>query len=85
MLHFRDKIEITILYGGRLLQHYVVDQHIKIETIRLDYFYNNQDKVRAELCQAIMDSVNDGEIRGDTVGKRVILPTSFIEICGNVI
>lgn len=78
LLQVRNDPETSILYTGRLLQQYVVDMYIKIETTRLDYFYANQDKIRAELYQGIVDSVNAGETRGDKIGKRIILPASFI-------
>ncbi|KAL7099021.1 hypothetical protein ACP275_09G055800 [Erythranthe tilingii] len=52
--------------------------YIKLETTRLDYYRKNQSNLRYELYQGIMNSVLKGETRGSEVGKRVVLPASFI-------
>ncbi|KAL4580135.1 hypothetical protein LXL04_016316 [Taraxacum kok-saghyz] len=67
-----------ILLGGRLLQQFVVDMYIKIETSRLLYYRLNQKKIRSELYQGIVDCVNAGEVEPSKVGQRVVLPASFI-------
>ncbi|XP_074293065.1 uncharacterized protein LOC141619971 [Silene latifolia] len=67
-----------LLRGGRSLQQYVVDMYVKIENTRLDYFRNNQETIRAELYQGIIDTVGNGECRATNVGKRVILPPTFL-------
>ncbi|GAA0139171.1 hypothetical protein LIER_00774 [Lithospermum erythrorhizon] len=53
-----------LLRFGRLLQQYVVDMYIKIESMRLAYFLNNQDEVRVEHYRGVMDSVISGAKRG---------------------
>ncbi|XP_022003440.2 uncharacterized protein LOC110900870 [Helianthus annuus] len=67
-----------LLFGGRLLQQFVVDVYIKIETSRLEFCERNQAKIRAELYQGIVDCVNTGEVHANRVGKRIVLPASFI-------
>ncbi|KAJ1684991.1 hypothetical protein LUZ63_016381 [Rhynchospora breviuscula] len=67
-----------ILLGGRLLQQFVVDMYIKMETCRLDYHRKNQMRIRADLYQGIMDSIHSGEVRASQTGKRIMLPGSFI-------
>ena len=67
-----------ILLGGRLLQQFVVDIYIKIETSRLLYYRLNQKKIRSKLYQGIVDCVNAGEVKPSKVGQRVVLPASFI-------
>ena len=52
--------------------------YIKIETSRLDYFQHRQEEIHAELYQGIVDSVINGESQGSNVGRRIILPASFI-------
>ncbi|XP_074271299.1 uncharacterized protein LOC141595232 [Silene latifolia] len=52
--------------------------YVKIEITRLDYFRNNQETIRAELYQGIIDTVGNGECRATNVGKRVILPPTFL-------
>ncbi|PWZ10229.1 ATP-dependent DNA helicase PIF1 [Zea mays] len=67
-----------ILHGKRLFQQFAVDTYIKIENSRLDYIRKNQDRLRADLYQGLVDSMLDGDIRGEKVGKRTVLSTSFI-------
>ena len=51
--------------AGRLCQQYIVDKWICIETQRLDWCRKNQDKLRMESLQGLMDyisnSANDHE------------------------
>ncbi|KAL6645873.1 hypothetical protein ACP70R_017481 [Stipagrostis hirtigluma subsp. patula] len=68
----------TMLYGKRLFQQYVVDMYIKVESSRLDYFRDHQKEIRADLYQGVVDSLQAGETRAAAIGKRTILPTSFI-------
>ena len=56
-----------------------MDTYVKIESSRLDYIRNNQDQIRADLYQGLVDSLHAGEGRADAVGKRTVLGTSFIE------
>ncbi|KAL2539897.1 Helitron helicase-like domain containing protein [Abeliophyllum distichum] len=76
-LQIRCSGNSILLHAGRLLQQYVVDMYVKIETARLDYFRNNQKQIRAELYQGIVDSVEIGETRGYKIGRKIILPSSF--------
>ncbi|CAH1440059.1 unnamed protein product [Lactuca virosa] len=68
----------VILLGGRLLQQFVVDIYIKLETSRLEFCRKNQSKIRADLYQGLVDCVNAGEVRPTMIGQRVVLPASFI-------
>ncbi|XP_060676004.1 uncharacterized protein LOC125421033 [Ziziphus jujuba] len=77
-LQIRSLNDSMILHIGRLLRQFVVDMYVKLETSRLDYFRKNQTEIRAELYQGIMDSVDVGETRGIKVGRRIILPSTFI-------
>ncbi|KAG5565447.1 hypothetical protein RHGRI_001363 [Rhododendron griersonianum] len=77
-LQIRDADPSVLLLSGRLLQQYVVDMYIKLENTRLDYYRQKQSDIRAELYQGIVDSVLAGESRGSMVGKRVVLPGSFV-------
>ncbi|XP_073300590.1 uncharacterized protein [Primulina huaijiensis] len=67
-----------LLYAGRLLQQYAVDMYIKLETTRLDYFRRNQAEMRSELYQGIVDSIINGETKGNEIGRKIVLPASFI-------
>lgn len=68
-LQMRPFMNSTILQSGRLLQQFTVDMYVKIEPLRLDYFRNKQDEIRANLYQGIFDSVNQGEAQGSKVVK----------------
>jgi hypothetical protein len=67
-----------ILHGKRLFQQFTVDTYIKIESSRLDFIRNNQDRLRADLYQGLVDSMVDGDIRAEKVGKRTVLSLLFI-------
>lgn len=77
-LQIRDGENTILLLCGRLLQQFVVDMYIKLETTRLEYFRLEQSNFRREILQGIVDSIMAGEIRGAKVGQRVVLPASFI-------
>ena len=74
----RHNIFNPILFGKRLYQQFAVDTYVKIESSRLDYIRNNQDRIRADLYQGLVDSLNAGEGRADAVGRRTVLSTTFI-------
>eukprot|EP00267_Zea_mays_P048853 XP_020401468.1 uncharacterized protein LOC109943072 [Zea mays] len=67
-----------ILHGKRLFQQFAVDTYIKIESSRLDFIRNNQERLRADLYQGLVDSMVDGDISAEKVGKRTVLSPSFI-------
>ncbi|XP_058222040.1 uncharacterized protein LOC131332039 [Rhododendron vialii] len=77
-LQIRPNTNSILLNCGRLLQQFVVDMYVKIETSRLDYFRNKQEEIRFDLYQGIVDSVNQGESQGSRVGTKTVLPRSFI-------
>lgn len=74
----RPSVNSILLESGRLLQQFVVDMYVKIETSRLDFFRTKQKEIRADLYQGIVDSINQGETQGSNIGKRIVLPSSFI-------
>ncbi|XP_024315925.1 uncharacterized protein LOC100821537 isoform X4 [Brachypodium distachyon] len=74
----RPGIFNAVLYGKRLLQQYAVDMYMKIEGTRLDYYRIHHKELRADLYKGIVDSLQAGESRADAVGKRIILPSTFI-------
>jgi hypothetical protein len=73
--------EFNILfYGGRLLQQFLVDMYVKIESMRFDWYAlpKHQKIIRADLYQGIMDTLVAGEARASEVGKRIVLPRTFL-------
>ncbi|ONM17173.1 hypothetical protein ZEAMMB73_Zm00001d003578 [Zea mays] len=77
-MQIRPGIFNPILHGKRLFQQFAVDTYIKIESSRLDFIRKNQDRLRADLYQGLVDSMLDGDIRAEKVGKRTVLSPSFI-------
>ncbi|XP_027077088.2 uncharacterized protein [Coffea arabica] len=74
----RDGDQSNLLHIGRLLQQYSVETYIKLETSRLEFHRHRQQHLRTEVYQGLMDSVTSGETSGSRIGKRIILPASFI-------
>ncbi|THV03739.1 hypothetical protein K435DRAFT_561317, partial [Dendrothele bispora CBS 962.96] len=76
-LHARRYEFSTILWGGRLLQRYVVDLWASADQNRLKFLEKNQDHLRATLYQGLEDAL-DRDADLNSVGKRKILPSSYI-------
>lgn len=77
-LQIRDEDRSMLLHTGRLLQQFVVDVYIKIETSRLDFHRNKQNQIRTEIMQGVMDSISMGETKAGNIGRKIYLPASFI-------
>lgn len=75
-LQIRDDEDI-ILHSGRLLQQYILDEWIKIETQRLDFSSFNQDLFRTNVLGGLLDILHRGEREASQVGKHRIIPLSF--------
>ncbi|XP_024190810.1 uncharacterized protein LOC112194807 isoform X4 [Rosa chinensis] len=78
MLQMRQGHENPLHRGGRLFQQYVVDNYVKIESQKLRWLRSNQEKFRREFRQGLQDSLHAGENDAGNVGRRTILPSSFI-------
>ncbi|XP_028125521.1 uncharacterized protein LOC114322422 [Camellia sinensis] len=66
------------LRGGRLLQQYVVDNCVKIESNKLRWIRTHQNHIRADFYQGLLDAIHAGENYGGNVGHRTIFPSSFV-------
>ncbi|XP_073120706.1 uncharacterized protein [Henckelia pumila] len=77
MLQIRENYPTLLLRGARLLQQYVVDNYVKIETQRLRWICSNQRNIRSELYQGLQDCLDGGENNAGNVGHRIVLPSSF--------
>ncbi|XP_076951980.1 uncharacterized protein LOC143625563 [Bidens hawaiensis] len=77
IMHDRHYHYSLILRSGRLFQQYLVDAYICIEQNRLDYVRLNQNLFRTEFLQGVHDAIAKGDTEGRSVGKCVILPSSF--------
>ncbi|XP_010412532.1 PREDICTED: uncharacterized protein LOC104698841 [Camelina sativa] len=69
---------MTITKGGRLFHQYIVDAYTTIEQERLRFIALNQKKLRADLYNNVYDAVESGEADAKRIGKRIILPSSFL-------
>nr|CAD1817858.1 unnamed protein product [Ananas comosus var. bracteatus] len=67
----------TLLLGGRLLQQYIVDAFTCIEEERLRWVRLNQLQLRCEVYEGLKDAVVRGETTPSSIGKRIVLPSSF--------
>ncbi|XP_071939243.1 uncharacterized protein [Coffea arabica] len=62
----------------RLLKQFSIDGYVKIETSRLDFQRKRQNDIHTEILEEVLDSLSVGQTEGSKVGRKVILPTSFI-------
>ncbi|XP_071930166.1 uncharacterized protein [Coffea arabica] len=74
----RNGDQSNLLHISRLLQQYSVDTYVKLETSRLEFYRSRQNKLRTEAYQGLLATTANGETNGANVGKRIILPASFI-------
>ncbi|XP_074282767.1 uncharacterized protein LOC141607310 [Silene latifolia] len=66
-----------LLYSGRLVQQFLVDCCCAIESERLWFIRNNQDKFRCDVVNNLYDAITQGDTIGITIGQRIYLPPSF--------
>ncbi|MCO5559224.1 hypothetical protein L7F22_012819 [Adiantum nelumboides] len=78
-LQVRLDTNACLLRGGRLLQQFMVDAYCTIEDCRLSWVRNHQHTLRAKLYAGLIDMArsNEGDILGQSVGRRIVLPSSF--------
>lgn len=50
-----------------MLQQYVVDNYVKIETHRLRWIRTNQHNIRSDLYQGLQDCLDGGENNAGTI------------------
>ncbi|KAJ4782188.1 hypothetical protein LUZ62_066445 [Rhynchospora pubera] len=77
-LHVRTDEGLTLFKCGRLFQQICVDMYACIEDARLSYLYHHQDSLRIDTMDNIRTAVLQGDMFGHQIGKRFILPTSFV-------
>ena len=69
--------EANVLHmGGKLFQQYVVDQFLRIEQQNLMFIRNNQQQLRAECYQGIVDAL--GGNNSTNIGHQIIVPATTI-------
>ncbi|KAK8928519.1 hypothetical protein KSP39_PZI017174 [Platanthera zijinensis] len=57
----RSNTPSILLHAGRLLQQYMVDMYIKVETQKLRWIRSHQSDIRAEHYQGLQDCLYSGE------------------------
>ena len=64
--------------SGRLFQQFVVDSYVKVEGQRLDFIRRNQQQLRADSYQGLLDHLEVAAAeRHLQAGRVVILPSTF--------
>jgi len=79
-LHDRQNEFSTILHGGQLLHHYIVDMFAGIDQNRLHWLTNNQSQLRLSHVQGMEDALHeqqDDHITLSNIGQRIFLPSSY--------
>ena len=71
MLKIRHNTSSLLLYGGRLLQQYAVDNYVKMESHKFRWIRQNQLAIWAEQYQGFQDAFQAGENEADNVKFRV--------------
>ena len=71
MLKIRHNTPSLILYGGRLLQQYAVDNYVKMESHKLRWIRQNQLPIWAEQYQGLQDAFQVGENEASNVKFKV--------------
>ena len=79
LLQKRPNESNHLLNAGHLLNQWLVDQYIKIDTERCAFLRSNQDKLRVEHYSKLQDAMrNDAEQNPNNLGTRTILPSTHV-------
>ena len=73
----RPNQENLFTRGGRLFQQFLVDGYTMVETERLFFHRSKQSKLRCDTYSNIRQSIASGNNDPTSVGKPIILPSSF--------
>ena len=76
-LHQRDNEYPVIFKAKRLFQQYLVDIWAVCDQNKLDWFRNNQKKIRADLYGGLEDALLREDVDLRSMG-RLILPSNFV-------
>ena len=61
----------------RLMQQFVVDMYVKVETERLNFLRRDQKKLRAETYSDFTDAILRNDEDPANIGQKIILPSTF--------
>ncbi|XP_074278222.1 uncharacterized protein LOC141601816 [Silene latifolia] len=76
-IHERLGEATTILCARKLFHQFLVDAFTMIESQRLTYIRMNQKKFRTDIKRNLTDALNRGDNDSSSIGKRLVLPSSF--------
>ncbi|KAM0824662.1 hypothetical protein ACQ4PT_070045 [Festuca glaucescens] len=76
--HYRQNQYNPFLCCGKLSAQSQVDSFACVEEGRLTYIAGHQDDFRCEHFQGVADAVGKGNLDGSSIGKKRIVPASFI-------
>ncbi len=66
----------------KLFQQFLVDDYMMMEAQRLSFIMRNQKLLRADKYKSIEDAIRRGDIdpedQASGIGKRLVLPSSFV-------
>lgn len=74
-----------IFRAAHLFQEYTVDMWAATEQSRLSWLNFNQNTIRADVYQGLVDAVRNADGDSQELGQRVILPSSFTGSTRNMI
>ena len=64
--------------AGKLTQQYIVDSYVRVEAHRMAFLRQNQDQLRVDLYQGLLDHVAAmGDVRGVRIGTVRVLPATY--------
>ncbi|XP_058775634.1 uncharacterized protein LOC131649912 [Vicia villosa] len=68
----------TLLSSRRLFQQFLVNGYTMLESEKLEWIRKNQPKLRVSKYNSVNDEGEQSQIAGSSIGKRVVLPSSFV-------
>lgn len=78
LIQTRSTESSTIVKSGRLFHQFIVDAYTSIESYRLQWVRSNQTTIRSDIYCNVRDAVTRGDNDPHSIGKRIVLPSSFI-------
>jgi hypothetical protein len=69
--------EEWILRARRLLQQFIIDAYACTQQNCLKFICENQRQLRCNLYNGLQDALNAGDVLGNDIGQKMILPSSF--------
>ncbi|CUS07467.1 unnamed protein product [Tuber aestivum] len=77
-LHTRLDEPTTLFRVQRLFQQFVVDAWAVCDQNKLAWLRSHQKELRADLYNGLADVLDDGDVDLAQVGRRVVLPSSYV-------